>query len=518
MRRSLYSLLVLGCLATAASYELSPLTPEEEEIIFQSASEHRSRRLESVYAGAKQKLSEIDPIRLGVSTALIMCLGSLAAGAGIGGGGLFVPIYWLILGVGPKGAVPLSGATILGGAIGNFVSIGWQKHPRANRPLIDYQAAVFTQPGELMGVVFGVLLNIILPKIAIVVLLATVLSYNSVRTIRKARATRAKETIKFAEEAEEKTKATLAKPLRGSARGSDFLEGGNLVSRHDHGNNGNGIEVVSLAEENKEEKGLTPAQQAELDAVLADDAIQFPVWVYATLIPMTCFLIVYKMLSGTVFDQCAKWDLTKRGGDNHGWAGGVYWLWYWTPVPVFSVFWIIIAKIIKKRSDRRQNCVGYVPLENDLIWDEKFMAKFPAYALGAGCASGLLGIGGGMILGPIFMAVDMEPRCATSASAFSILWTAGSGTILWVFGGNLGWQLLVWMMTWGFVSGQLGQRMVDGVLKKTGRPSYVIFLLGSIIGTACVAMVASGIATITIDAQNGRPIFYLELEEFKCGI
>ncbi len=51
-----------------------------------------------------------------ITTVLILVLGSLAAGAGIGGGGLFVPIYMVLLGAGPKGAVPLSKATILGGA------------------------------------------------------------------------------------------------------------------------------------------------------------------------------------------------------------------------------------------------------------------------------------------------------------------------------------------------------------------------------------------------------------------
>ncbi|KAJ8600866.1 hypothetical protein CTAYLR_008216 [Chrysophaeum taylorii] len=473
-------------LALVVTMMMASSSTEEED--------HQAHReLRSVYAGAKQKLGEVDPVRLGIATSLVLVLGSLAAGAGIGGGGLFVPIYWLILGVGPKAAVPLSNATILGGAIGNFVSIGFAKHPKANRPLIDYEAAVFTQPGELLGVVFGVLLNIILPKIAIVVLLALVLSYNSRRTLKKALRTRRQETAKKLQAAAKPLDARL----RGEAHGTDSLEGGKM------------IEMV----ENK-----AKPEDAELEAVLADEAIQFPIWAYAVLIPMTAYLVLYKLLSRTVFSPCATWDLSERGGNARPWAQGVYWTWYWTPVPVFACFWLVIAKIIKKRSDRRAACAAYVPLENDLVWDSKFMAKFPVYALCAGCAAGLLGIGGGMILGPIFMEVNMEPRCATSASAFSILWTAGSSTILWVFGDNLGWQLMCWMLGFGFVSGQIGQHAVDSLLRKTGRPSFVIFLLGSIIGTACIAMVASGVATITIEAQKGKPIFYLNLAEFKCGV
>ena len=45
--------------------------------------------------------------------------------------------------LGAKSAVPLSKATILGGSIGNFVSLAWQKHPSKVRvrPMIDYEAA-----------------------------------------------------------------------------------------------------------------------------------------------------------------------------------------------------------------------------------------------------------------------------------------------------------------------------------------------------------------------------------------
>ena len=73
----------------------------------------------------------------------------LAVAAGIGGGGLLVPLYAFVLGLGPKNAVPVSKATIFGVAIGNVFFIGRERHPKANRPLIDYSTAVFMQGGEL---------------------------------------------------------------------------------------------------------------------------------------------------------------------------------------------------------------------------------------------------------------------------------------------------------------------------------------------------------------------------------
>ena len=84
------------------------------------------------------------------ATVLLLVLGALAAGAGIGGGGLFVPIFaFILLDQNAKAAVPLSKACILGGAIGNYVTLGWARHPDADkgieRPMIDYEASTFMQ-------------------------------------------------------------------------------------------------------------------------------------------------------------------------------------------------------------------------------------------------------------------------------------------------------------------------------------------------------------------------------------
>merc|ERR1719502_2226210 len=149
------------------------------------------------------------PVQLIVVTLLVLVLGSLAAGAGIGGGGLFVPIYMVLLGAGPKGAVPLSKATILGGAIGNFLTLSRARHPKAERPMIDYEASTFMQSGELLGVVFGVLLNGLLPAILIVVFLVLILSYNAFKTFKKGFATRTKETKAFAKAATSGTKGDV---------------------------------------------------------------------------------------------------------------------------------------------------------------------------------------------------------------------------------------------------------------------------------------------------------------------
>ena len=66
----------------------------------------------------------------------------IAAGGGIGGGGILVPTYIFVLGFEPKIAIPLSNATILGSSIANVVLNARKRHPKADRPLIDWDIMV----------------------------------------------------------------------------------------------------------------------------------------------------------------------------------------------------------------------------------------------------------------------------------------------------------------------------------------------------------------------------------------
>lgn len=70
----------------------------------------------------------------------------IAAAGGIGGGGILVPLYILVLGFDPKHAIPLSNITIFGGAITNTVLNLSKRHPDADRPLVDWDLILVMEP------------------------------------------------------------------------------------------------------------------------------------------------------------------------------------------------------------------------------------------------------------------------------------------------------------------------------------------------------------------------------------
>lgn len=109
----------------------------------------------------------------------------IASAGGIGGGGILVPIFILLLKWSPRYAIPLSNITILGGAIMNSAVNLSKRHPLANRPLVDWDLVLIMEPLTILGALFGSFLNRLLPEFVLILLLALVLAATASRTLKK---------------------------------------------------------------------------------------------------------------------------------------------------------------------------------------------------------------------------------------------------------------------------------------------------------------------------------------------
>jgi Sulfite exporter TauE/SafE len=83
----------------------------------------------------------------------------IAAGGGVGGGGILVPVYVLLLRFHPKLAIPLSNITIFGGALTNMALNVSKRHPAADRPLVDWDLILVMEPLTIGGALVGSFIN-----------------------------------------------------------------------------------------------------------------------------------------------------------------------------------------------------------------------------------------------------------------------------------------------------------------------------------------------------------------------
>jgi len=428
--------------------------------------------------------------RLGLTSFLCWIVTSFAVAAGIGGGGLLVPLYALVLDLGTKAAVPVSKATIFGVACGNVLFIGREKHPQADRPLIDYATVVLMQPGELLGVIFGVLLNRLLPEIGIVIILIVVLGFNAYKTLNKARDRWKKET-----EANLKTRSD-------SRRLQDVQETSATTESAPHGSEVQATKDSALP---VSPPASPPAAggTTRLEDVLRAESAQFPVWAWASLLCMTAFLVVYSFLIGGVIIE----DLDL--------CSPAYWPVYVTPIFAYGAIMAVMGRRNIRRHEEKA-ALGFHFMDGDLQWTAKVVSQLVPAAVLAGVAAGLLGIGGGMILGPLFVSLNFHPKVGTASTGFMILFTALAGTVQYLAVGKLPWRMFLWFGTIGAIGGQTGQRVVKLAVERTGRPSILVFILGTIIALAVIIMASSGIANAVIDAQDGEDVWEVDTSPFVC--
>ena len=132
-RRAALAILLSVALAAASSLLISTQDGESSQIMMHRPITNHLHRLLKSHARHKDLLPLDTSDKLGFFFATLGLM--IAAGGGIGGGGVLVPIYILVMRFSPKHAIPLSNITVFGGAVANTILNVRKRHPLADRPL-----------------------------------------------------------------------------------------------------------------------------------------------------------------------------------------------------------------------------------------------------------------------------------------------------------------------------------------------------------------------------------------------
>jgi uncharacterized membrane protein YfcA len=127
-------------------------------------------------------------------------------------------------------------------------------------------------------------------------------------------------------------------------------------------------------------------------------------------------------------------------------------------------------------------------------------------------AAGFLGIGGGMVKGPLMLELGMVPIVAAATSSYMILFTSFSTSFQYVVLGRMP-EFAWWFFLIGLVSAVLGHKGVGYMLRRYRKQSYVSFLIAAAIVVSVFAMVSLEIKQLVEDINEGRSMGFHPL----CG-
>jgi uncharacterized membrane protein YfcA len=114
----------------------------------------------------------------------------------------------------------------------------------------------------------------------------------------------------------------------------------------------------------------------------------------------------------------------------------------------------------------------------------------------AGIASGFLGIGGGMIKGPMLLALGIEAEEMAATSSFLILLTSSITSIQFIARGTMPYAEFGIYVAFGFVSFLVGVNILKVLINKTHNRSLVLYVLGGAIALSAILMSYVGIDQI----------------------
>jgi uncharacterized membrane protein YfcA len=389
----------------------------------------------------------------------------IAAGGGIGGGGILVPVFMIFLKFRPKHAIALSNFTILGGSIANTVF-----NAQMTSSLIDWDIIVMMEPATIAGAVVGSFASKGLPDFMLSVALASVLSLLSYRTLDKG-------ARMFQRESEELAKRSGGAHELIEGTHSDDEEGMAAETELEADGDGDGD---GLENEDDEHEGLVGGSGGGSGHGSGRPQPERGTpWGKIGL--LTC-----------CFAGCVVLTILKGGG--RGSIIGVtcgspgFWLISFATIPWIMLFGALFRKILITENYRRQD--GRNKFEStDIRWDAKTTIRYPLICTIAGVFAGLFGVGGGIIKGPLMLEMGVNPLVAAATASTMILFTSSAACASFQVFGLLEPSYGVACFILGFVSTLVGQGSINAWMKSARRQSPPVLSIGLVTTLSTVTVV-----------------------------
>ncbi|KAJ8465337.1 hypothetical protein OPV22_027889 [Ensete ventricosum] len=361
---------------------------------------------------------------------------------GVGGGGIYVPMLTLIIGFDAKSSTAISKCMIMGAA-GSTVWYNMKmRHPTLDMPIIDYDLALLFQPMLMLGISIGVIFNVVFADWMVTILLIVLFIGTSTKAFLKGVETWKKETIM-------KKEAAMLK----ESNGREEVEYSALPS---------GPGSTST----KEKKVLRQEVRVLENIYWKELGLLCFVWVS---------FLVLQVLKQNYTSTCSTW----------------YWILNFLQIPVslgVSVYEAVSLyrgkRVISSKGDEGTN---FTVLQ---------LVFYCLIGVLAGVVGGLLGLGGGFVLGPVFLELGVPPQVSSATATFAMTFSSSMSVVEYYLLKRFPIPYALYFISVALVAAFVGQYVVKKLIDILGRASLIIFILAFTIFVSAVSLGGVGISNM----------------------
>uniref|UniRef100_K3ZT21 Sulfite exporter TauE/SafE family protein n=1 Tax=Setaria italica TaxID=4555 RepID=K3ZT21_SETIT len=358
---------------------------------------------------------------------------------GVGGGGIFVPMLTLIIGFDPKSSTAISKCMIMGAAVSTVYYNLKLKHPTLDMPMIDYDLALLIQPMLMLGISIGVIFNVIFPDWLVTVLLIVLFLGTSTKAFLKGIETWKKETII-------QRAAKRLETAGGEAEYAPLPTGPDAAAGT---------------------KALTSDEAASMM-----DNIQ---WKEFGLLSFVWVAFLVLQVTKNYTSTCSTW----------------YWVLNLLQVPVsvgvtmYEGLGLMSGKRVLSSKGSEQSTLKLYQI---------FIYGF--FGIAAGLVGGLLGLGGGFVMGPLFLELGIPPQVSSATATFAMMFSSSMSVVEYYLLNRFPVPYAVFFVVVAFFAAIIGQHIVRKLVNWLGRASLIIFILAFMIFVSALSLGGVGISNM----------------------
>ncbi|KAK2372865.1 hypothetical protein P8452_46084 [Trifolium repens] len=365
---------------------------------------------------------------------------ALGSVGGVGGGGIFVPMLALIIGFDPKSSTAISKCMIMGAALSTVYYNMRLRHPTLDMPLIDYDLALLFQPMLMLGISIGVVCNVMFADWMVTVLLIILFIGTSTKALFKGIDTWKKETM---------IKKEAAKQLE---------------------------------EEPKTGEDYKPLPNGPVE--IQDEVVPFVKNIYWKELS----LLVYVWVAFLIVQIVKTYTKT---------CSIEYWILNFLQVPI-AISVALFESICLYKGTRVIGSKG----KEITNWKVHQICLYCLCGIIAGMVGGLLGLGGGFILGPLFLELGIPPQVASATSTFSMLFSSSMSVVQYYYLDRFPVPYASYFVLIATIAAFAGQHVVRKIIAILGRASIIIFILASTIFISAISLGGVGIENMIVKMEN----------------
>ncbi|GMP31753.1 hypothetical protein CsSME_00005834 [Camellia sinensis var. sinensis] len=135
-------------------------------------------------------------------------------------------------------------------------------------------------------------------------------------------------------------------------------------------------------------------------------------------------------------------------------------------------------------------------------WKAHMLFLYSCVGIIAGMVGGLLGLGGGFILGPLFLELGIPPQVASATSTFAMVFSSSMSVVQYYLLKRFPVPYAAYFVLVATISAFVGQHVVRRVIAILGRASIIIFILALTIFVSAISLGGVGIANMIEKLEN----------------